>query len=75
VFNNVIGFALQQQGVKYMGAAMAALFSLFEPIFSCVFGAVFLQQAMGIKSVFGIVMILMCLVAIVALDHRRAVHN
>jgi drug/metabolite transporter (DMT)-like permease len=75
VLNNVVGFALQQQGVRYMGAAMAALFSLFEPIFSCVFGAIFLQQAMGIKSVFGIVMILMCLVAIVALDHRRAVHN
>ena len=71
VFNNVIAFALQQQGVKYMGAAMAALFSLFEPVFSCIFGVIFLQQAMGIRSVLGIVIILLCLIAIVALDQRK----
>ena len=28
IFNNVVGLALQQQGVKYMGAAMTALFWL-----------------------------------------------
>ena len=71
IVNNVIGFALQQQGVRYLGAAMTALFSLFEPVFSCVFGAVFLQQAMGIKSVFGIVLILLSLAAIVLLDNRK----
>ena len=71
IFNNVLAYALQQQGVKYMGAAMTALFSLFEPIFSCVFGALFLQQAMGIRSITGIVIILLCLVAIVALDNRK----
>lgn len=71
IFNNVVGFALQQQGVKYMGAAMTALFSLFEPVFSCIFGALFLQQAMGGRSVAGIVIILLCLVAIVALDNRK----
>ena len=71
VCNNVLAFAFQQQGVKYMGAAMTALFSLFEPIFSCIFGALFLQQAMGIRSVFGTVVILLCLVAIVLLDNRK----
>ena len=75
IVNNVIGFALQQQGVGHLGAAMAALFSLFEPIFSCVFGAIFLQQAMGIKSALGIVIILLCLVAIVVLDHRRSLRQ
>ena len=71
IVNNVIGFALQQQGVRYLGAAMTALFSLFEPVFSCIFGAIFLQQAMGIKSVFGIVLILLSLAAIVLLDNRK----
>lgn len=71
VFNNVVAFALQQQGVKHLGAAIAALFSLFEPVFSCIFGAVFLQQAMGTRSVFGIVIILACLCAIVLLDNRK----
>lgn len=71
IVNNVVGFALQQQGVKHLGAAMTALFSLFEPVFSCIFGAIFLQQAMGVKSILGIVIILLCLVAIVVLDQRR----
>jgi drug/metabolite transporter (DMT)-like permease len=71
IVNNVIGFALQQQGVKYMGAAMAALFSLFEPVFSCIFGALFLQQAMGGRSITGIIVILLCLAAIVLLDNRK----
>ena len=70
ILNNVVGFALQQQGVKYLGAAMTALFSLFEPVFSCVFGAIFLQQAMGGRSVLGISIILLCLIAIVVLDNR-----
>lgn len=71
VINNVVAFALQQQGVKHLGAAMTALFSLFEPIFSCVFGAIFLQQAMGIKSLFGIVLILLSLAGTVLLDNRK----
>lgn len=71
IINNVLAFALQQQGVKYLGAAMTALFSLFEPIFSCVFGAIFLQQAMSLKSGFGIVLILLSLAATVLLDNRK----
>lgn len=71
IFNNAIAFALQQQGVRHMGAAMAALFSLFEPVFSCIFGALFLQQTMGISSLFGIALILLCLVLIVVLDNRK----
>ena len=71
IVNNVIAFALQQQGVKYLGAAMTALFSLFEPIFSCVFGAIFLQQAMGIRSGFGIALILLSLASTVLLDNKK----
>lgn len=71
IINNVLAFALQQQGVKYLGAAMTALFSLFEPIFSCVFGSIFLQQAISLKSGFGIVLILLSLAATVLLDNRK----
>lgn len=71
VLNNVVAFAFQQQGVKHLGAAMAAIFSLFEPVFSCIFGVIFLQQVMGITAVYGIILILSCLAAIVLLDHRK----
>lgn len=71
IFNNAIAFALQQQGVRFLGAAMAALFSLFEPIFSCIFGGIFLQQLIGWKAICGIVLILLALALIVILDDRK----
>lgn len=71
ILNNVVAFAFHQQGVRHLGAAMAALFSLFEPIFSCIFGAIFLQQLFTVKSVFGILLILLSLAAIVLLDNRK----
>lgn len=71
IFNNVVAFALQQQGVKHMGAAMAALFSLFEPVFSCIFGAIFLREVLGKTAIPGIVIILLSLAAIVLLDNRK----
>lgn len=71
VLNNVVAFAFQQQGVGCLGAAMAALFSLFEPVFSCIFGAIFLAQAMGLRAIAGTLIILLCLVSIVVLDNRK----
>ena len=68
---NVIGFVLQQQGVRYLGAAMAAVFSLFEPIFSCVFGGLVLSQIIDLKIAIGIIMILLSLAAMVLLDNRK----
>ncbi len=72
VVNNIIGFALQLEGIKHLGAAMAAIFSLFEPIFSCIFGAIFLHEAMGARSVLGIVLILGSLLVMILLDNKYA---
>lgn len=71
VVNNIVGFALQLEGIKHLGAAMAAIFSLFEPVFSCIFGAVFLHEAMGARSVLGIVLILGSLLVMILLDNRN----
>ncbi|MDO4938791.1 MAG: DMT family transporter [Lachnospiraceae bacterium] len=68
--NNILGFALQLEGIKYLGAAMTAIFSLFEPIFSCIFGAVFLHEEMGARSVLGIVLILVSLLDVILLDNK-----
>ena len=70
VLNNVIAFAFQLKGIKHLGAAMAAIFSLFEPIFSCIFGAVFLHEAMGARSVIGIILILGSLLVMILLDNK-----
>lgn len=71
VLNNVVAFAFQQQGVKHLGAAMAALFSLFEPVFSCIFGVIFLQQIIGAQAILGVILILACLAFIVILDNHK----
>ncbi len=70
VLNNIVGFALQLEGIKHLGAAMAAIFSLFEPVFSCIFGAIFLHEAMGARSVLGIILILGSLVVMILLDNK-----
>lgn len=72
LLNNVIAFILQLIGVRHLGATMAALFSLFEPVFSCIFGALFLGQSMTALSYIGIVMILGCLVVMILLDNKYA---
>ncbi len=71
ILNNVVAFACQLTGVRYMGAAMAAIFSLFEPIFSCIFGAIFLHEAMGAGSVLGIILILGSLLVMILLDNKN----
>lgn len=71
VFNNIVAFILQLLGVKHLGATMAAIISLFEPIFSCIFGAIFLGEAMGAKSILGIILILGSLVTMILLDNRK----
>lgn len=71
IVNNVFGFVFQLEGIKYLGAAMAAIFSLFEPVFSCIFGAVFLHEAMGARSVIGIILILGSLLVMILLDNKN----
>ena len=71
VLNNVVAFVSQLAGVGYLGAAMAAIFSLFEPIFSCIFGAIFLHEAMGAGSVLGIILILGSLLVMILLDNKN----
>jgi len=71
VLNNLVAFTFQLLGVKHLGAAMAAIISLFEPIFSCIFGSIFLGQQMGIKSVAGIILILGSLVFMIVMDYKK----
>lgn len=72
IANNAIAFIANAQGIRYLGAAMAAVFSLFEPIFSCIFGGIFLQQEIRGRAIIGIVLILLSLVTMVLLDNRAA---
>ena len=70
VMTSVAAAALFQQGIRLLGGASAAFFSLLEPVGSCVFGALFLSEQMGIRSAAGVAVILSALVLMTFFDQR-----
>ena len=71
ITTSVIAAACFQQGIRRLGGAMAAFFSLFEPMSSCIFGVLFLQEHMNLRSVTGICIILAAVIFMVFCDYRR----
>lgn len=72
VATSIAGAALLQQGIRRLGAAMAAFFSLLEPVGSCVLGAIFLDERLTGRAAAGIGLILLALTAMLYLDGRAA---
>lgn len=72
VCTSVLGAAFFQQGIRLLGGASAAFFSLLEPVASCVFGAVFLSERVGWRAAAGILLILASVMVMIWLDARRA---
>lgn len=71
VTTSIVAAACFQQGIRRLGGSTAAFFSLFEPIGSCVLGAVFLDEKMELRIVLGIAVILLALVGMICLDCRK----
>ena len=71
VTTSIVAAACFQQGIRKLGGSTAAFFSLFEPIGSCVLGAVFLDEKMELRIVLGIAVILLALVGMICLDCRK----
>lgn len=70
IATSIIGVACFQQGIQRLGGASAAFFSLLEPAGSCVLGVIFLNEALGMRSLAGILLILCAVLAMVYLDYR-----
>ena len=70
IATSIVAAACFQQGIRRLGGATAAFFSLFEPVSSCIFGAMFLHERMNIKSASGVVLILLAVVIMICFDYR-----
>lgn len=70
VSTSIAAAALLQQGIRRLGGATAAIFSLFEPVSSCVFGALLLHERMSARAMAGIALILGAVLYLIVCDYR-----
>lgn len=60
-----------QEGVKEIGSQRASILSTFEPITSIVVGILVFSESFGVKTVIGIIMILLAVVLLTAFDKKQ----
>lgn len=58
VFVSIVALLLYKKSTEYIGAAKASIFSTFEPVTSLFVGLVFFDEAVTVKGLLGISMIL-----------------
>ena len=66
-----LGIAFLQMGIKYLGATMAAIFCMFEPISSIIGGMIFLNEGLTLAKLIGCIVILGAVSAIVVEDYLK----
>ena len=68
--NNVCATICLQNGVKFAGAGLSAVFSVFEPIASIVIGAVLLREKLTFRQILACVLILGSICVMIAWNAR-----
>lgn len=71
VMTSALAIACFQRGIRLLGGANAAFFSMLEPVGSCVLGYVFLRESISARAALGIALILGAEVAMIWLDRCR----
>ncbi len=71
----IVAFILLQLGIRSLGASMASILSMFEPISSVFAGWLFLGEGFGVSKLIGCVVILGAVTALVAADKIAARKN
>ena len=75
VVTSAIAIACFQRGIRLLGGANAAFFSMLEPVGSCVLGYLFLQETITVRAMAGIALILGAELVMIWLDSRRHAHE
>ena len=57
IFSTMIGFSLQNLGLKYVKSSSASLFLSFESVFGILFSTIFLHEELTLLMIFGCVLI------------------
>ena len=71
VVTSAIAIACFQRGIRLLGGANAAFFSMSEPVGSCVLGYLFLLETITVRAMVGIALILGAELVMIWLDSRR----
>lgn len=72
ISTSFLAVALLQLGIKYLNATTAAIFCLFEPIFSNICGVLFLGEVLSVAKILGSVIILGAAGILAWVDGRAA---
>lgn len=57
LLSTMVGFSLQNIGLKYVQSSLASLFLSFESVFGIIFSTIFLHEAFTVKMFFGCTLI------------------
>lgn len=71
VMIGVAATMLFQIGTRKIGAEKASLLSTFEPVTSVIAGVIFLREKLTIRSVFGIILVLLSVILLALNDKER----
>lgn len=71
VLTSIFAIICLQQGIKYLGAASAAILSMFEPVTSVIFGIVILNEQLTIIKLIGCVLILGAVIALIISNSKK----
>lgn len=71
ILASIVGIICLQQGVRYLGAATAAILSMFEPVTSVIFGFLLLHEQLTIIKLIGCVLILGAITGLILFNRKE----
>lgn len=71
LLNNVMATVLVQKGVELIGSSSTAVFSVFEPVSSIVFGVLIMNEKLGVLQLVGCVIILASILFILICNNMK----
>jgi len=71
LLNNVVATVLVQKGVELIGSSTTAVFSVFEPVSSIVFGVLLMNEKLGTLQLAGCVIILVSILFILICNNLK----
>ena len=72
VFASIFGTMFLQAGISYLGASLAAVFSMFEPLTSVIIGYLVLHENLTITKAVGCFLILGGVIYLIAQDAKKS---
>lgn len=70
IFSTLIGFCLQNIGLKYLPSSVESLFLSFESVFGVIFSVIFLHEQLSAKMTIGCVLIFLAVIIVQCFNEK-----